>query len=184
MPLPLFFQTQSQSQGQLARLQRVYERYRAEFCAVARAMGADAYTAEDAVQEAWLRLTRPEVLETLDTKDPKKLHHLMLLAVRNAVCNLHRRTSPDQPGDEILRAVQDSAPGPAQTVEEKDAAARLWTAVDTLGEPDRSILLLKYADGCSGRQIAALLDLSEDAVRQRASRARKKLKTMLEKEAP
>ena len=69
MPLPLFFQTQSQSQGQLARLQRVYERYRAEFCAVARAMGADAYTAEDAVQEAWLRLHAPGVGERLDPED-------------------------------------------------------------------------------------------------------------------
>ena len=78
--------------------------------------------------------------------------------------------------------MQDPAPGPAQAAEHKDAAARLWAAVDALGEPDRSILLLQYADGCSGRQIAALLDLSETTVRQRASRARKKLKSMLEKE--
>lgn len=166
----------------LARLQRLYERYRPELCAVARAMGADPHTAEDAVQEAWLRLTRPETLETLDTRDPERLHHLMLLTVRNAVCNLQRRPRADQPGDEALWAVRDPAPGPAGAAERKDAAARLWAAVDALGEPDRSILLLQYADGCSGRQIAALLELSEDTVRQRASRARKKLKTMLERE--
>lgn len=171
-----------QRQSPLASLQRLYERCRPELCAVAQAMGADPYTAEDAVQEAWLRLTRPETLETLDTRDPERLRHLMLLAVRNAVRNLYRRAHPDQPGDETLQAVQDPAPGPAQAAEHKDAAARLWAAVDALGEPDRSILLLQYADGCSGRQIAALLDLSETAVRQRASRARKKLKSMLEKE--
>ena len=169
-------------QSPLASLQRLYERCRPELCAVAQAMWADPYTAEDAVQEAWLRLTRPETLETLDTRDPERLRHLMLLAVRNAVRNLHRRARPDQPGDETLQAVQDPAPGPAQAAEHKDAAARLWAAVDALGEPDRSILLLQYADGCSGRQIAALLDLSETTVRQRASRARKKLKSMLEKE--
>lgn len=166
----------------LARLQRLYERYRPELCAVARSMGADPHTAEDAVQEAWLRLTAPDTLESLDTRNPDRLHHLMILAVRNAVRNLYRRTRPDHPGDEALQAVQDPDPGPAGKAEQKDAAARLWAAVDALGEPDRSILLLQYADGCSGRQIAALLDLSEETVRQRASRARKKLKTILEQE--
>ena len=48
-----------------------------------------------------------------------------------------------------------------------------------LDELDANILTLQYADGCTSRQIAALLGLREAAVRQRAHRARKRLKKIL-----
>lgn len=88
----------------------------------------------------------------------------------------------DAPGDETLHALPDPAPTPAETAEGRDAAASLRRALDTLDEPDRSILLLQYYEECSGKQIAALLGLSETNVRQRAARARQKLKQILETE--
>ena len=88
----------------------------------------------------------------------------------------------DAPGDETLHALPDPAPTPAETAEGRDAAASLRRALDTLDEPDRSILLLQYYEECSGKQITALLGLSETNVRQRAARARQKLKQILETE--
>lgn len=170
-------------QSPLARLQRVYEACRPQLVAAARAAGADEALAEDAVQEAWLRLTRPDTLDRLDTADPDRLRHLMLLTVRNAARNLRRDAArADVPGDETLHALPDPAPTPAEAAESRDAAAVLRRALDTLGEPDRSILLLQYYEECSGKQIAALLSLSEANVRQRAARARQKLKQILETE--
>ncbi len=168
--------------GALAQMQRIYEQCRPQLCAAARAVpGVDAHTAEDAVQEAWLRLTRPEVLERLDAGDPDRLRHLMLLAVCNAARNLRRAAArTDAPGDETLQALPDPTPAPPEQAERRDRAARLRAAVDALGEPDRSILLLQYAGGYTARQIAAALGLREDAVRQRAHRARARLKQQFE----
>lgn len=116
-------------QSPLASLQRLYERCRPELCAVAQAMGADPYTAEDAVQEAWLRLTRPETLETLDTRDPERLRHLMLLAVRNAVRNLHRRAAPTNPATKRCRRCRTRPPArrrPPSTKTPPPGCGRRW----------------------------------------------------------
>lgn len=52
----------------LARLQRLYERYRPELCAVARSMGADPHTAEDAVDSNMALTLIVESRETLTTE--------------------------------------------------------------------------------------------------------------------
>lgn len=51
-----------------------------------------------------------------------------------------------------------------------------------LSETDRSIIQLQYGQGYTSTQIAALLDISPNTVRQRAWRTRKMLKAVLEKE--
>ena len=168
-------------QSALARLQRLYEDCRPKLVAAARALpGVDEHTAEDAVQEAWLRLTRPEVL---DCRDPDRLRHMMLLTVCNAARNLRRAAAiTDKPGDEALCALADPTPAPAEQAERKALQTLLRAAIDDLGEPDRSILLLQYYEGFGSRQTAALLKMSEANVRQRASRARQKLKQILQNE--
>lgn len=171
-------------QSALARLQRLYEDCRPKLVAAARALpGVDEHTAEDAVQEAWLRLTRPEVLDRLDCRDPDRLRHMMLLTVCNAARNLRRAAAiTDKPGDEALCALADPTPAPPEQAERKALQTLLRAAIDGLGEPDRSILLLQYYEGCGSRQTAALLKMSEANVRQRASRARQKLKQILQNE--
>lgn len=171
-------------QSTLARLQRLYEDCRPKLVAAARAVpGVDGHTAEDAVQEAWLRLTRPEVLDRIDTHDPDRLRHMMLLTVRNTARNLRQvAAATDKPGDAALDTLIDSSPTPVEQVERKAVQARLRKLINDLGEPDRSILLLQYYEGCSSQQTAVLLNMSEANVRQRASRARKKLKQIIQGE--
>lgn len=62
---------------------------------------------------------------------------------------------------------------------ETDAGARLEAALARLNETERVILLLRYFEDQSHARIAAATGLTEDAVRQRASRALKKLGGLL-----
>ncbi len=63
-----------------------------------------------------------------------------------------------------------------------DEDVTLWQVVENLKLEYRTVILLFYYEGMSIRQIAHTLDLSEDNVKKRLSRARGKLREYLEKE--
>lgn len=163
-------------------LARVYHARYARLCAVAAAvLGGDKHLAQDAVQEAWLRLNAPRVLETLDPA-PDRLAGLLLVTVRNAARNLRRGSRELTLPEEGWAVLPDPAPGPAEQTEQAAAVAALRRGLRALPAVDHDVLLLQYAYGCSAAQIAALLGVSEGAVRQRAHRARKRLRQLLEEE--
>jgi len=56
--------------------------------------------------------------------------------------------------------------------------------MDSLDEPYRTVLVLRYGEGLSTRQISQLLDISESAVRQRLKRGREKARDLFETEKP
>lgn len=55
----------------------------------------------------------------------------------------------------------------------------LYAALDRLNERERTAVLLFYIEGYTIKEISAIVDASEDAVKQHLSRARKHLKTLL-----
>lgn len=58
----------------------------------------------------------------------------------------------------------------------------LWELVQSLKEEYRAVILLFYYEGMSIREISGILEISEDNVKKRLSRARGKLRTFLMKE--
>ena len=54
--------------------------------------------------------------------------------------------------------------------------------MQALPAADHDVLLLQYVQGYSAAEIAAVLGISEGAVRQRAHRARQRLKKLLQQE--
>lgn len=165
------------------RLQLIYAKDYRRLCTAARMVLGEEHLAQDAVQEAWLRLSRPNVLSGLATGDEDKLRNLVLVTVRNTAHNLRRgQTKIETPGEDAFAEVVDNTPAPEQQAETRDAARRLKMAMQKLDETDRSILMLQYDNGCTGKQIAALLGMREAAVRKRAQRAKQQLKKILQKE--
>jgi RNA polymerase sigma factor (sigma-70 family) len=62
-------------------------------------------------------------------------------------------------------------------IEEKDAdAKRLHRAIDTLTTEERSILMMKYLDDLSIRDIASVFRITESAVKMRLLRSRENLR--------
>ena len=139
----------------------------------------DQALAQDAVQESWLRL---QGMHKLETGNPEKLRHLVMIAVRHTACNMLRKQSPIPFDDTILTAIQDDAPPPHTSPEKREMLYVLIAAMQKLDVTDRTILQLQYGQDLASRQIAKILGMRPTAVRQRARRARQALKTILEKE--
>jgi RNA polymerase sigma factor (sigma-70 family) len=88
-----------------------------------------------------------------------------------------RRLAAD--ADRLLAAATDPCPDALERLVSAEERAALADAVAALPAVVREVVLLYYREGRSAAQVAALLDLSEEAVRQRLSRARKHLRTVL-----
>ncbi|HEX5045086.1 MAG TPA: RNA polymerase sigma factor [Candidatus Polarisedimenticolaceae bacterium] len=125
--------------------------------------------AEDVVQEAWVAALATEALPTGDVGA-----WLRAIAVRKALdARRTRARRPEAPLDPA-REPGTGGEGPRVTV----LAVR--EALDQLSPADRATLVLADLEGRSMAEVAQTLGSTEVAVRLRASRARRKLRRLLQ----
>jgi RNA polymerase sigma factor (sigma-70 family) len=87
-----------------------------------------------------------------------------------------RRTLADAGDDEALAAIADPRPDASRVLLQDEERLLLQQGLDALPDETREVLVLFYREERSARQVAALLEISEEAVRQRLSRARAALR--------
>ncbi len=63
-----------------------------------------------------------------------------------------------------------------------DENSYIWDVVCSMSDNYRTVILLYYREGFSVREISHILEISEANVKKRLSRAREKLKAVLEEE--
>lgn len=124
--------------------------------------------AEDAVQEAICAAFAAR--EQL--RDPQRFKPWMLRIVVNQCYELCRKRKPTVD----LSEVADFLPAKEQDPAEHLA---LWQAVLSLSEDLRAAVTMFYYEGFSIREIAAVLNISESAVKTRLSRGRERLRQLL-----
>ena len=124
--------------------------------------------AEDAVQEAICAAFAAR--EKL--RDPSRFKAWMLRIVVNQCYELCRKRKPTVD----LSQVADYLPAGDQDPTER---LTLWQAVLSLSEDLRAAVTLFYYEGLSIREIAAVLNISESAVKTRLSRGREQLRRLL-----
>lgn len=129
--------------------------------------------AEDLVSRVFHRL-----LERLRDFDPSRgsVATFALVLARNAVIDHLRTAHPAAPLDGLAEILAADQAGALDSMLEREEAARLRELIASLDEKDRDLVVLRYGDGLSYREIAALASIGEDAARQRISRALRELK--------
>ena len=160
----------------LQRAQDVARRFSLAVC-------GDATDAEDAAQEALLSTYRSARL----IRDASAFRPWLYRTVRNA-CLLSRRKRAHEPAAfERIGAVTahdgadgvdpaDPGRGPDQLAEEAQLRAQLREALGALPRSYRIVLFLRDMEGLSTREVARVLEISDDNVKTRLRRARAALK--------
>ena len=127
--------------------------------------------AEDAVQEAFLR-----VLRHRDTLEEVRDHRVWLIRiVWNIVLDRKRRAKTRPETDDVAELAR-VLPSNGLSAEQMAAAAqhhaRVLACVDQLPTKEREVLLLSAFEELSSVEIAAVLGITESSVRSRLFRAR------------
>ncbi|MGY0500713.1 sigma-70 family RNA polymerase sigma factor [Nocardia sp. FBN12] len=156
-------------------LTREFEDNRAHLRAVAYRMLGSTTDAEDAVQEAWIRLNRTDVSEVDNLAG-----WLTTVVSRVALNVLQRRKSLREHlyGTELVDdgAERAGAMAPEQELLMADSVgSALMVVLDTLGPAERLAFVLHDLFAVPFDEIAAILGRSSVATRQLASRARRRV---------
>jgi RNA polymerase sigma factor (sigma-70 family) len=153
-----------------------FEEHRGELRAVAYRMLGSLSEADDAVQEAWLRLSR------VSADEIDNLGAWLTTVVARVSLNLlrSRRTRREEPfGAHIPEPVVDPADGvdPEHEALLADAVGlALLVVLDELSPPERLAFVLHDMFSIPFDEIAALTGRSPEAARQLASRARRRVR--------
>lgn len=155
-------------------LTAAFEENRPRLRSVAFRILGSANDADDAVQEAWLRLNRSEA-ERIDNLGG------WLTTVVSRICldQLRSRTARREDSLDVrpVEPTEDVATGPEQQAVQADAmGAALMVVLDTLAPAERMAFVLHDLFGVPFDEIAAIVDKSPAATRQLASRARRRVR--------
>ena len=130
--------------------------------------------AQDVFLAAWRDLRKlrnpSSFLPWLRQLTRNRAHHVLRSHVRA------RRREADSVTEAFLDSINDPGPDASAQLVAREETAALARALDGLPDDTREVLTLFYREGQSVAQTAMLLDLTEDAVRKRLSRARTALR--------
>lgn len=141
--------------------------------AIVRDVPASEEIAQDVFVEAWRSLPRLRNAASF-------LPWLRQLSRNRAHRFLERRRRLPEPHEAALEAAIDPAPG-AEVLLLRDEERRiLHEVLEALPDDARELLTLFYREGRSTRQVAELFGLSEEATKQRLSRARARVREDVE----
>jgi RNA polymerase sigma factor (sigma-70 family) len=154
---------------------RIVERYQSLVCSITYGATGSLSLSEDIAQDTFVTAWRK--LEGLS--DATKLRAWLCGIARNLVNNSLRRGQREPVrAAEPLDAIHELAapePSPSAQAVSHEEEAILWRALERIPDTYRQPLILFYREQQSIERVAAELELSEDAVKQRLSRGRKLL---------
>ena len=154
---------------------RIVARYQILICSLAYSRIGHLGLSEDVAQETFI--TAWKHLRLL--REPDKLRAWLCGIVRNRIHKSLQREGrePVQRAEPLERV--DDAPArealPSEQTIRREEEAILWRSLERIPELYREPLVLFYREHQSIERVAAELELSEDAVKQRLSRGRKML---------
>jgi len=154
---------------------QIVARYQTLICSLAYSATGSLTQSEDLSQETFVTAWK----QLAELREPGRLRAWLCGIVRN----LTRRTLRGQEREpahaaEPLDIAQESPapePHPLDQAISREEEAILWRSLERIPETYREPLILFYREHESVERVAQVLDLSEDAVRQRLARGRKLL---------
>ncbi|NDV63410.1 sigma-70 family RNA polymerase sigma factor [Puniceicoccales bacterium CK1056] len=166
-------------EGDRESFARIVERYQRLLCSLAFSATGDLSKSEDIAQDAFV--TAWQQLGKL--REPEKLRSWLSGIVRNRIRRTWRSAERDpvalSEGEETIPNLASGENCAAGEAMEKEEQQLLWKALQSVPERYREPLVLYYREEHSVKAVAASLDLTESAVKQRLTRGRALLKQKL-----
>ncbi len=159
------------------KLERLYEQYRGLMFHVAREILKDEGLAEDAVQEALIKLAKN--LKKINEKECHKTKHFIVIIVESASKDIYRKEKKNMTVS--WEEIEENYHFPLrERVEELSELTGVDRAILSLPATYRQIFRMKYKWGYSNKEIGKILGIRQSALRQRIARGKVILKDILD----
>ncbi|WP_037270751.1 RNA polymerase sigma factor [Ruminococcus flavefaciens] len=153
------------------KLSTLYNIYEQPMYRIAYAVLRDEGLAEDAVSDAFIRILGK--LHKFDDCRSAKTRSYILKVIKSTSINIYRknkrRFTEEVPIDDAMQIVDVRI-----NTENRNHVDNI---INSLEEPDRSIVIMRCIKDMSWREVAEKLSLTESNVRKRFERTKKRLKT-------
>lgn len=158
-----------------SKFEQIYDNYRFTMLYVAKGIVKEHSSAEDVVHDTFLKLI--EIIDDIEDVNSSKSKGLILTIVKHKAIDYLRKIKPDRNIliDEVEFPLPDDQPIPLERIINAEGYNRLLDLIDELDEKYSAVIELKYIHGYSGREIANILDITEENANMRIFRARKML---------
>ena len=171
--LILLFTLLEEEQQDLVK--KIYKDYHAFFMNISRNITGSQTMAEDAVSEAYLRIIKN--IKKISDLPRHDLRPFCVVIVKNCSMDILRKNERYVYGaEEQLQLESTGQSEPEQEMlnsEEKLAVSKL---LSVLSDEEKAFVSLKYAYGMKYKEIAVILDISEETARKRNQRIIDKLR--------
>ena len=134
--------------------------------------------AQDLTNEVFLKIW--QYISTNDS-DIDNVRAFLYRMARNIVIDGYRKSGKEMLAldDEMIESLPDESIDLEGEIEKQDEVNAVLSVVDKLPNDQRELILMKYVQDLSVKEIAQVLEKSRGAVRVAMHRAIKKLKTLL-----
>ena len=152
----------------------IYEKNKYLMFSIAMDILKDQYSAEDAVQEAFVKILKH--FEKIDDIESNRTKRMIITITKNCAIDIYRKRSRQWNSETDIENV-----GHLDYIDNYFTVEdERYKCINELPDTYKEILILKYSSGFSNVEIAEILEVSEVNVRKRISRARKLLKKNME----
>jgi len=162
------------------KVSKIYRLYQGTMFFIANRVLMDPYLAEDAVSEAFIKIINH--LDKIDPVDCYRTRGFIVIIVRNTALDLRRKRTKNW-GREVVFEESVISSGCLDSVLEnitsREACQKIADCINQLHESYSDILYLKMEFGCSNKEMAKILRISQDKVKMRLYRARRALEVLL-----
>ena len=176
----LFYTVPLETEAEKTKFELLYEKYHKLMLYVALEMLNNQMAAEDAVHSSFLKLIKH--LDRISSLDDYCKKRFVLTVTEHTAMDMLRKNRNERCVS--LDEMEDWRVPSGGTVDFYDLPEenRIILAIKNMPFLYRDIFLLKYSGGYENREIASIRGITEESVRKRISRGKKKLEEILNKE--
>lgn len=170
-----FYLAMIDGEAEQKKFEQLYEKYHGLMLYQARQILRDEMLAEDAMSMAFFYIAKN--MERVEEVLSSRTKALLMLVVKHTAIDLVRKRQKEYSRWADLTEVEDMA-----AKEQADGMIDNWLeeALEQLKWPYQQVIMLKYANGYSNREIAQLLGYTVSNVEKIISRGKRKLRQLLE----
>lgn len=166
--------------GRAQAMEELYLQYRSPMYRVALSILRDEGLAEDAVQQAFLKIFQN--FSRLEFSDSNKTRSFIVILVRNTAIDLYRRRRREGviSFEDLEQPLPDQGEPPEDRAIAKLEGEHLCRCLAQMEERYAGLLMLRFYHGYQNKEIAALLGMTQAQVAMGIFRGKKKLMQLMQ----